>query len=226
LGNPDHYSRALPQRCLQLIDDLWGHATQTLQADRPECGPLTSTFLLSMSMPIVNLPIERIERHRVKEGEAYADDSAKDPKLSRAIFDTLGPQELRKAPFYSPGAWSFAEARVFNISDGLPTEFATMLASPEAEKRASKMPTSQWSSILRNAMAHGGIAYLDHSGQYAYEEAPVGMYLFVSGKKNDEGKLIGLRLLRISEAKYRDFLRAWVKWLQQTGLDVLMEAAE
>jgi hypothetical protein len=227
LGNPAHYGRALPQRCLQLIDGLWDQAEQILQAHRPELGPLTSTFLLSMSMPIINLPIERIERHRDKQERGYADDSAKDPKLSKAIFNALGGQELRRAPFYSRGSWSFCEAGIFNISDGLPAEYATTLATPEAEKKASKMPGSQWSSILRNAMAHGGIAYLDHTGHYAYE-APVGMYLFVSGKFDEidgEEKLIGLNLLRISEANYRNFLRAWVKWLEQHGLDELMEAA-
>ncbi len=34
------------------------------QKGRPDLGSLTTTFLISMSMPIINLPIERIERHK------------------------------------------------------------------------------------------------------------------------------------------------------------------
>jgi hypothetical protein len=45
-----------------------------LQVDRPDLGSLTTTFLISMSMPIITLPIERIERHRDATGQGYADD--------------------------------------------------------------------------------------------------------------------------------------------------------
>ena len=184
MGNPAHYSREIPSRCLQLIDGLWQHAEGLFQPDRRDLGPLTSTFLISMSFPIINLPIERIERNSSRSGQGYADDRHVDPKLAAAVWQKLGGEELRKAPFFSHGAWSFCKSEVFNISSGLPEKYAEQLASPDAQAKASHMPTSQWCSVLRNAMAHGGIAYLNKNGYYTYE-APVSMYLFVSGRYRD-----------------------------------------
>ena len=82
------------------------------------------------------------------------------------------------------------------------------------------METSQWCSTLRNALAHGGIAYLDERGRSSYDR-PVTMYAFISQKYEgpcDQRRLVGANILRISEAHYRDFLRRWVAWLQQLGI--------
>jgi hypothetical protein len=75
-------------------------------------------------------------------------------------------------------------------------------------------------------LAHGGVAYLNEHGRYAYE-APVSMYLFVSGRYDPENrqKLIGLNLLRVKEGDYRNFLRNWVKWLQVSDVGAILEAA-
>src|SRR3954454_23275259 len=158
MGNPVHYSLELPQRCLQLVDELWPHAEKVLQKDRPDLGALTTTFLISMSMPIVNLPIERIERNLRTESDGYADDRHIDPAISKAVEQVLGGQEFRSAPFYVPDAWSFANCtheELFNIAGGIPDRLTTELGTGEAVASAGKLPTSQWCSILRNAMAHG-----------------------------------------------------------------------
>jgi hypothetical protein len=213
MGNPRHYSVEIPQRCLQLIDELWPYAEKTQQPNHPELGALTTTFLISMSMPIINLPIERIERHRSAEIEGYADDRHIDALLTVAVNTILGGQELRKAPFYSHGAWSFAnysDETPVNVARSLPNDLAQELCRETAVAKADKMPASQWCSILRNAMAHGGIAYLDEFGQTTYGR-PVTMYAFVSGAFTDEQALIGLNVLRISEKHYRLFLRKWVE---------------
>lgn len=220
MGNPLHYSLELPQRCLQLIDGLWKHVEKTRQAHHPELGSLSSTFLISMSMPIINFPVERIERHVNAKNESYADDRINDPKLAEAVATILGGQKLSKAPFYSSHVWSFATHRdkpPFNIARGIPDDIAAELGSEEAAIRASNMPTSQWCSTLRNAMAHGGIAYLDEDGRTSFGR-PVKMYAFVSGIFDQRETLIGLNLLRIKEVDYRIFLRSWVDWLQSSKL--------
>ncbi len=93
------------------------------------------------------------------------------------------------------------------------------------------MNANQWMSILRNALAHGSIVYLDEFGRSSYGKA-VKMLAFASGKfangscpyaKNEDcrgsrGDLASLRILRISEESYRDFLRAWVAWLNHAGI--------
>jgi len=142
--------------------------------------------------------------------------------VAAAVLETLGGQELSKAPFYRPGEWSFTKRdkiQAFNIAKSFPNDVANELASDESEARAGKIPTSQWCSILRNAMAHGGISYLNENGRSSHGE-PVKMYAFVSGKYNDAppGELLQLSVLRISEINYRKFLRRWVSWLKSSGL--------
>jgi hypothetical protein len=229
MGNPLHFSAELPQRCLQLIDELWPYVEKTRQAEGSDLGPLTTTFLISMSMPIINLPIERIERHKNAQIEGYADDRSIDPKVAKTVLDTLGGQRLSNAPFYLPGQWSFAiyaKNPLFNIANSIPDDLATELGSKQAAAKASKMPVLQWCSILRNAMAHGGIAFLNESGRTSYGE-PVKMYAFVSGTfdDTDQRELLHLNVLRISETNYRKFLSRWVTWLKSSGLASELAAA-
>jgi hypothetical protein len=232
MGNPRNYSLELPERCLSLLDRLWPHAQATFPADRPDLGPLTSTFLISMSMPIINLPIERIERRSGDEASHYASDGPVNPAAAHAIVETLQKRAFGDAPFFANGAWRFVSwgKRPFpNIAYGLPEAVAAQLGAEDAARNAAKMPASQWSSILRNALAHGGIAYLNEQGRSSHGE-PVKMYAFVCGKYDQESKerskrLTAVNFLRISETDYRDFLRRWVGWLQDTGIARASEAA-
>jgi hypothetical protein len=227
LGNPNHYSLDLPDRCLQLIDGLWKHVAQLPERGQPDLGPLTTTFLLAMAMPMIILPIERIERHLGRKiDEGYADDRRNSPpRLLKAIEGGLGGQKLRHSPFYSADAWSFIDLprSDVNIAQGLPYEVAEALASPVARERAASMPASQWCGVLRNALAHGGIAYLDNTGQ-STPTLRAESLCFVSGKFANDGSLVGIRLLRISEAHFFRFLHAWTEWLQKSGVEKLMAA--
>lgn len=230
MGNPQHYSIELPSRCLDLIDGLWPAASKLYGGANPDLGPLTSTFLVSMSMPILNIPLERIERQIDKaEGEAYADDRHLNPNAVKTFEEVIRMGTLGDAPFYEEGSWRFLSLREGpfpNISDGLPGEVAKALESDMAVAAARAMPASQWVSLLRNAMAHGGIAYLDENGRSSHG-TPVKMFAFVSGKyakprcehadaacRSGMGKLERLNILRISEDDYRSFLGNWVAWLE------------
>lgn len=219
MGNPQHYGIELPERCLTLIDELWDQASRTYGKNK-HLGPLTSTFLVSMSMPILNLPIERIERQTNNgDEEGYADDRHIDPKAVERFEQIIQRGALGGAPFFKPDVWRFVqvpEDRLFNTSRGLPEEVAIALASDDAAEQAAAMPANQWISVLRNALAHGGVCYLDEHGQTSYG-SPVKMYAFVSGKY--EGRaLVKLNILRIAETDYRDFLRRWVAWLSEAGI--------
>jgi len=232
MGNPRNYSLELPERCLLLLDELWSRAQVTRSVDRPDLGPLTSTFLISMSMPIINLPIERIERRGGNEASHYASDRPVDPAAANAIVETLQRRSFGDAPFFVDGAWRFVSCRkppFPNIAYGLPDPIAEELSAEDAALDAARMPASQWSSILRNALAHGGVAYLNRQGRSSFEE-PVKMYAFVSGKYDQESEekpkpLTAVNFLRISETDYRDFLRRWVCWLRDTGIAAASEAA-
>jgi hypothetical protein len=219
MGNPIHYSVELPQRCLQLIDELWPVVARTRERARPDLGALTTTFLISLSMPIISLPIERLEKHRKQAG--YADDRHIQPGVASAVRTVLGNQQFKSAPFYFPNAWHFITWKPnFNIADPIPADVASALDSREAAITAGTMPTLRWCKILRNAMAHGGIAYLDAAGISTYDR-PVEQYAFVSGGFDRKRRLVRLDILRITESNYRKFLHMWVEWLKSSGLDEL-----
>ncbi len=232
MGRPNHYGIELPRRCLTLIEELWSVATETY-GDQPDLGPLTSTFLLSMSMPILNLPVERIERQIGRnDGEGYVDDRHISERAVEAFQRTIQRGALCEAPFYRDGAWRFYQyPGAANIARELPEQIVSELSKDVAVKNAGKMPASQWISIVRNALAHGGIAYLDDQGR-SRGDRPVKMYAFVNGKfdsglcphfsgavcRGERGPLQALNFLRIAENDYRTFLELWVSWLNEVGI--------
>lgn len=232
MGNPFNYSLDLPQRCLRLIDQTWNHVSDIFPQENNQLGPMTSTFLLSMSMPIINIPIERIEQAREKYDQIYLSDRLLDKEMSLAIDKTISKGKLNDAPFYIRYHWRFHRINVppmVNIADGLPECVANALIDDASAEAAAAMPTSQWRGILRNALAHGGIAYLDENGHSSWG-TPVKMYAFASGKYDEESPdrpkpLIAVNFLRISETDYREFLRLWVQWLEQSGITRALEAA-
>jgi len=111
LGIPAHFSLELPRRCMTLINELLPATANVFAGPKDRAmGGLTSTFLLSMAGPMLTLPIERIERQlQKKEREGYADDRLLNPTLSDALKNELGGGRFRRAPFFAPGQWSFAD---------------------------------------------------------------------------------------------------------------------
>ena len=226
MGSPNHYGLELPIRCLDLLDALWPHAQGVYPQHRKDLGPLTATFLLSMAMPIINLPIERIERRVSARVEGYVDDHDLDTALTRRMQERLGAKPIRNAPFFVHGHWSYDQAIAdapVNIANGFPEDVAHRLGKPAAVDAASNLPGNQWSSVLRNSLAHGGIAYLDKAGNSAWE-TPTHYLAFVSGSYDHDEcgrpiRLKAVRTLRISMTDFRSFLHTWVQWLntEETG---------
>jgi hypothetical protein len=68
---------------------------------------------------------------------------------------------------------------------------------------------------LRNALAHGGVSYLDKNGRQT--ECKAAMFAFVSGKLC-RNKIVSFDLLRISEADLCAFLLEWSRWLKEAGI--------
>ena len=76
-------------------------------------------------------------------------------------------------------------------------------------------PTVRVLTDLRNALAHGGIAYLDDRGRQT--DSPAAMLAFV-GAMMDRSRITCVNVLRIGEREYREFLTAWASWLRQAGV--------
>ena len=127
-------------------------------------------------------------------------------------------QENASAPLRSAGAsgWAYVHSYApFSAADTWPPTLLTALADPQAAKDAKAADAGRILLDLRNALAHGGITYLDKEGQNT--EGPAAMLAF-AGTKMDRGKVVGLNVLRVSEDDFCAFLSAWTDWLDKSGV--------
>ncbi|MEQ9152776.1 MAG: hypothetical protein RLO06_14965 [Parvibaculum sp.] len=212
---PNHYSRDIALRCQCLIRELWPSIKHGTADDRPLGGPLGTTFLLALATPMIVLPIERIFKPAEAGGAQAGDDRALDPALAEEIAKVLGPlQKFGDAPFALPSQWSYVSGfRPFNIADAWPTELLDGLSDTDAFHRASIAPAARILRDLRNALAHGGVAYLDSNGRQTDHAAA--MLAFAGARTDRNRRLIGLNILRVGEEEFYSFLMAWADWLGQ-----------
>lgn len=220
MGNPLHFSLEVPRRAHQLLQDLY---EQLGDSDGTRL-PLKATFLLSVSMPIVILPIERILKYRRNPADVHMNDAVLNTKLADAVDHAIDLQAaVHLADFFS-GPWQFASLDKGTgfpnlAADGLPEAIAVQLDTPAAIDDARNLSANRFCKILRNALAHGGILYLDEHGRSS-SAAPVRRFAFVStNNPNDPTKLF---FLRIGMADYRVFLRKWVDWLKTEAVDEIL----
>lgn len=224
MGNPTHFSLEVPKRAHQLLRDLYEQLTDS-EGTRL---PLKATFLLSVSMPIVILPIvilpiERILKYR-RKAEGHMNDAVLNPRLANAVDRAIDLEgKVHEAKFFT-GPWQYAslkkEQGFPNLAvDGLPDVVVEQLDSPEAIEDARSLSAHRFCGILRNALAHGGVLYLDEHG-HSCSGAPVRRFAFVStDRPNNPTKL---HFLRIKMADYRAFLQCWVDWLNGEAIDEIL----
>ena len=232
MGIPTHYSQDLPDRCYQLIEQLWPAVQEVRAKGQEHLGPLTTTFLLAMANPIIVLPIERIERHRGKGAGGYVNDRPLDGPLAEEIDRVLGAARFDQCPFFTDGQWRFATTDFDhqNFALEFPWALKEALGDDNAIEAAAALQASQWASCLRNALSHGGVSYLDSSG-CANHHGETEMLAFVSatypkypkghvleGRRDTSRPPVKLKVLRITEEGFRDFLTQWVGWLKSSRL--------
>jgi hypothetical protein len=169
-----------------------------------------------MSTPMILLPIERILKPAANR-DTVADDRTVDESLGKAVTETLSATAASgDTPFGRAGAWSYVGGqKPFNLSGGIPGELLERLSEDESSRAALNTPVVRVLTDLRNAPAHGGIAYLDERGRRTDGQAA--MVAFV-GAVMKSRRITGVNLLRIGERDYRQFLAAWASWLREAGV--------
>lgn len=97
------------------------------------------------------------------------------------------------------------------------------LRSEEYLAPAEDLPTGFVIRQLRNALAHGGVIYLDSEGFYR-PDAEARMLAFIAeewrGKKPPPYTVLG-----VMEADFSAFLRRWARWLGEQGISQSILAA-
>lgn len=239
MGIPQNYSLDIPARCLALLDVCEPVVNRARCQDRFG-GPLTTTLLLALATPMISLPIERIYKNiDLGDAEGMADDRAVDPHFADKLAAEIKYKKLGQNAYFGDLRWSFTkDVKIFNAARALSQNLASHMSTDEARQAASSMEMAQFVSCLRNAIAHGGILYLDGDGRSSFRQAE--MLLFVSAKQTtpdprfDESKnrhvnsrpvTESMRLLRIPQEDFRTFLRSWARWLEDLGVIADLRAA-
>lgn len=223
MGRPVHYSSEVPARCQDLIDTVGPLIEADAAMSRRWEGPLKSTFLLAMATPMVVLPLERIFKPLIWGKVGVVNDVDLDPALDDRVRDVLGGgHPFGAAPFYRAGVWRrLPEVAKFPVGVNWPGDLLDALGDARAEAVAADAGASRMLIDLRNALAHGGVTYLDANGRHT--ERATNMLGFVSRvEQNDPNRFC---VLRVSVAGFEDFLRAWARWLTDAGVtDALVES--
>jgi len=207
VGVPNHYSHDIAVRCHSLIRHLMPVVSDGLPDDERFGGPLRTTFLLAMAAPMIVLPIERMFKPGGVRGTQVGDDRDLDPTLAGEVRSVLGDDRpFVEAPFAAAAEWRYvAGYPPFNIADRWPDRLLDELAMPQAVETARMAPAKRILLDLRNALAHGGIAYLGQNGRNA--DGPATMFAFVATERRK------VNILRIEEGAFTAFLGAWADWL-------------
>lgn len=222
VGRPNNYSLEIAARCQALVAGLADQIAGDPNLVDEYGGPLRTTFLLAMSTPMLVLPIERLFKPIVEKRPGVADDSALDMAANERVRDTLGPgRTFRSARFFEEGAWSFMDAVPrFAVAQEWPANIFDSLATAEAQNAAADAPAAAVLLTLRNALGHGGVAYLDANGRQSL--AATNMLAFASypaWNRKEE-----LRLLRVSVEAYQRFLGRWADWLATSEAKEVLSA--
>lgn len=214
---PEHYARDLVERCDTLIESLL-----PVVMNDPSTrfgGPLGTTFLVAMSTPMILLPMERMLKPANRD--SVADDRSIDETLGKAVTHTLSATSpFGDAPFAQADAWSYvAGHKPFNLAAGIPHELLKRLSEPASANAAMEPPAVRVLTDLRNALAHGGIAYLDAQGRQTDGEAAM---LAFAGAVMRANRITAFNVLRVGERDYRRFFSAWASWLRESGVSAAL----
>ena len=217
---PELYSRDIVKRCQSLIDQLGPLVERGLRDDVKFGGPLLTTFLLALATPMIVLPIERIFKPS-RGGHTVADDRELDTKIEAAVKDVFAEgKRFGDAPFVGAQRWSYVDSyRPFNIAKQCPPDLLQQLSSPEAAKRAREVEAKRILLDLRNALAHGGVIYLDKNGRLTLRST--GMLAFAATRVK-ERKPVSINVIRIPTEDFRAFLKDWASWLAGTKVPSLL----
>lgn len=208
MSRPQHYSLEIATRCQRLIEQLSDKVGEDCRLADEWGGPLRTTFLLAMSTPMLVLPMERLFRPLFGRS-GVANDAELDPTLAQRVSDTFDRgRTFGEAPFFIADTWAYVAATdSFPIAKTWPQEKFDALAASEAMMTAASASAADVLECLRNALAHGGIAYLDAHGRQT--DNATDMLAFVAKTRDRKA----LQLLRVSVDGYEKFLRAWSSWL-------------
>jgi len=214
MGVPSRFVTEYPKRCLALLD-----AAEPIAREHD----LLTSFALLAAASVLVIPYERLKGHHPNKQERGS-----------ALYEALRNLERkpwREAPFWAggePGHWQFS--RIMgdpNDVAGWRDEANRPSTSADANS-IGKRKSGEVLRVLRNALAHGNVVYLNKDGREA-AGTPAHFIAFLSRYEEDAAQRDQsetYRLVAVADEHFLAFLRQWALWLVNFPHDDrLIEAA-
>jgi hypothetical protein len=199
MGVPDRFAIEYPTRALELIGMLEAPARE---------NNLLGSFGLLAASAILTIPFERMRTSHFLHNDVFL-----------------------KAPFWraTPNGGAWRQSRIVNTVDEVHGWLDQDGRDPRS-KEANTIQTRKASEVLRvlrNALAHGNIIYLDENGQEIAGNQMVYM-AFLSRYEETAAQreqAETYRVLITTEEAFLQFVKSWAEWIGSLDLDRRLAAA-
>lgn len=208
MGIPNRLAAEYPIRCLELIKSVESYAR-----DRKLLG----SFSLLAAAAVLTIPFERAKTKH------FLHRAVDDPMTK--LVDGLDKVKFVKAPFWGgrePVDWrqSHIVANVNSVEQWIARDGKHPFAR-DAQDFLPKKTASEVLRIIRNALAHGNIIYLNKDGQER-EGDMLHHLAFLSRYEEDDGqraKSESYRLVITTEDGFLEFVKLWAEWIGYQAID-------
>jgi hypothetical protein len=213
---PARFVIEYPRRCLDLIEVLETTACQR---------ELVGSFSLLAAAAVFVIPYERMKTTNPLHNRTH------DGDLSGAL-EKLEKEDFVKAPFWNGhppnDAWRFS--RIMNnpnYTESWEDEERHHPMAAEAKNSLHSRNASDVLRVIRNALAHGNIVYLNERG---FEQRDTKLqFLGLLGRceaKEQQKQSETYHLVTTTENEFLCFVKLWAKWVSKfRGDNRLLEAA-
>jgi len=209
MGVPDRFAIEYPRRALELIE--------MLEASARERSLLGSFGLLAASA-VLTIPFERMRTSHFLHNQARDEDLVKNLK-------TLEKAKFLEAPFWrnAPDGGEWRQSRIVSAVDKVNGWQDKDGRDPRSEK-ANTIQTRKASEVLRvlrNALAHGNIIYLDKDGREIAGNHMVYMAFLSRYEESPEQReqAESYRVVITTEEAFLHFVKCWAEWISNLALD-------
>jgi hypothetical protein len=183
---------------------------------------LIGSFGLLAAAAVLTIPYERMKAsHFLHDDRQDRDLTAQIKKLEKVKF--------LSAPFWdeAPGEWrqSRIMASVDRVDDWKDEQNRRSL-SPDANT-INQRKAEEVIRMLRNALAHGNIIYLDKNGREVAGNRMADMAFLSRYEENEEQRKLATtyRVVVTSENEFLRFVKAWASWVSSFPLDSTVSEA-
>lgn len=214
IGVPDRFAVEYPKRAIELLDIVEARAKEK---------DLLGSFALLAASAILTIPFERMRASHFLYNEARDADLVKNLKaLEKANF--------LESPFWevAPDGEAWRQSRIVNAVDNV----HDWLDENDRDPRAPESNTiktrkaSEVLRVLRNALAHGNIIYLDKNGQEIAGNRMIYMAFLSRYEETPEQREQAetYRVVITTEDAFLQFVKSWALWISSLDLDQRLTA--